>query len=360
MNKKKKILVLATSSKTRGGITAVINAYKNTSLWNKWDFIWIETHIDRSFFYKVFYFFRAFIQFLCFLPNSGLIHCHLSGPVSSLRKLPFLYLAKLIRKPIIVHFHAFSSESTFDKRFIKLYSIIFRLADKVVVLSQNWKTSICKDLYLPEAKVMVISNPCQKIEKTITNEHVEKIILYAGTINKRKGYHDLINAFSKIDNNLGNWKLVFAGNGELDEARKLVSDLELNERVDFLGWVTNKAKKDVFLKASIFCLPSYAEGFPMAILDAWSYGIPVVTTPVGGIPDVAIHRENMMLFKPGDVSGLQNVLEELMMNEKLQYKLSSASLEFSNDVFSIDKLSNKWNDIYENLVVFKTYSNIKK
>lgn len=72
----------------------------------------------------------------------------------------------------------------------------------------------------------------------------------------------------------------------------------------FLGWVSGEAKDNAFKEAMIFCLPSYAEGFPMSVLDAWSYGLPVITTPVGGIPDVAQDGVNMLLFNPGDIDML--------------------------------------------------------
>lgn len=340
--------MLATSSKTRGGITAVINAYQNTNIWEKWNCIWIETHIDRGFFYKIFYFVRALIQFLFLLPTSSLIHCHLSGPVSTFRKLPFLFLAKLFRKPFIVHFHAGIPDSNFERINKSIYSLIFEWADVVIVLSQSWKSRICKELRISETKVKIILNPCPKRDEALGGQK-EKIIMFAGTLKKGKGYQDLIHAFAKIDNKLDDWKLVFAGNGELSEAKKMVEDFGLEDRVVFLGWVSGKDKRDAFSRASIFCLPSYAEGFPMAILDAWSYGIPVIATPVGGIPDVAIHKENMMLFKAGDVFSLQNIMEELITNENLQLKLSAASFEFSNNIFSVEKLSKEWNEIYEDL-----------
>lgn len=132
----------------------------------------------------------------------------------------------------------------------------------------------------------------------------------------------------------------------------MVLDLKIEDRVEFLGWISDHNKNVIFQKSKIFCLPSYAEGFPMSILDAWSYALPIISTPVGGIPDVAIHKENMMLFNPGNIYELQTVIEELMKNENLQKKLSKSSLKFSNDIFSIDKLHIQWNNLYEDLIKY--------
>jgi len=350
MNKEKRVLVVATSSKTRGGITAVINAYTHSFLWKKWNCKWIETHIDRSFLVKIVYFVKAFLSYVYYLPKSSLIHCHLSGQVSTVRKIPFLLLAKLFKKPIIIHFHAFSPESSFDKKYYKLYKLVFSFANKIIVLSENWKQNIIKDLKLAEFKVKVIANPCANITNYL-NVKKENIILFAGTMNKRKGYHDLIKAFSLLPNELQNWKLYLAGNGEIEEAKILSNKFNVQDSVVFLGWISDEKKHEVFSKSTIFCLPSYAEGFPMAILDAWSYGLPVITTPVGGIPDVGLHKKNMMLATPGDIIALKDNLEILIKDTLLREKLIEASLKFSGDTFSIEKLAVSWDELYENLIL---------
>lgn len=344
------IIVLATSPKTRGGITAVIASYQKTFLWKKWNFKWIETHIDNSFLVKIVYFVKAILSYVYYLPNSSLIHCHLSGQVSTIRKIPFLFLAKLFKKPIIIHFHAFSPESSFDKKYYKLYKLVFSFANRIIVLSENWKQNISKDLDLNATKVQVIANPCAKIANNV-NIKKENIILFAGTINKRKGYHDLIKAFSLLPNELQNWKLYLAGNGEIEEAKILSNKFNVQDRVVFLGWISDEKKHEIFSIATIFCLPSYAEGFPMAILDAWSYGLPVITTPVGGIPDVGIHNKNMMLATPGDITDLKDNLEILIKDTLLREKLIKASLKFSGDTFSIEKLAISWDELYENLIL---------
>ena len=347
--KKNKVLVLATSSKTRGGITSVIKAYQNTALWEEWNCIWIETHIDRSLFLKISYVISAFIKFIFHIHSANIVHIHLSGPVSVKRKYIFIKLTKWFKKSLIIHFHAFSAEANIDIRYKKSYLKIFNAADTIIVLSNSWKLGLINDLGILPIKIEVLYNPCPKIK---LNHFIQKenIILYAGTLNKRKGYHDLINAFSKIDSKLSNWKLVFAGNGELEEARKMVFDLKIEDRVKFLGWVSGSQKNSIFQKSKIFCLPSYAEGFPMAILDAWSYALPIISTPVGGIPDVAIHKENMLLFKPGNITELQTMLEELIKDESLQEKLSMSSHKFSNNIFSIEKLAIQWDNNYEKLI----------
>ncbi len=346
MNKRHpKVLVVATSSKTRGGITAVINAYKTTKFWNDHNCVWFETHIDKNPIDKIIYFFRSLVQFIVFLPTASLVHVHLSAPMSAKRKFPFLMLAKLFKIPILIHFHAFSAESTIDKKHYKLYCKIFRSANTIIVLSESWKQGLIKDLNISSDKIEVLYNPCPQI---VLKNDIEKTnaILYAGTIESRKGYMDLIKSFAKIASIYPEWKLVFAGNGEINEGIALAKKLNIENQVVFKGWVSGEEKERLFREANVFCLPSYAEGFPMAVLDAWAYGLPVITTPVGGIPDVAKDGKNMLLFNPGDTKTLSEKLVEMISDKSLSDTISNASLKFSQNEFSLDSITNQLNIIY--------------
>lgn len=347
MRNNKRVLVVATSSKTRGGITAVINSYRTTTFWDDYNCEWIETHVDKKHIDKISYFFKSLVKFIILLPTASLVHIHLSAPTSAKRKYPFLFLAKLFKIPIIIHFHAFSAESTIDKNYFKLYDRIFNMANTIIVLSESWKKGIIKDLKIDACKIEVLYNPCPKINP---NNDVLKTntILYAGTLESRKGYRDLINSFAVVAQLYPEWKLIFGGNGEINKGINLAKELHLENQVVFKGWISGVEKEKLFREANIFCLPSYAEGFPMAVLDAWAYGLPVVTTPVGGIPDVAKDGENMLLFNPGDTGTLSEKLIDLISDKSLSDTISNASILFSLNQFSLDLISRQLKSIYQN------------
>ena len=345
MNSNKRVLVVATSSKTRGGITAVINSYKTTKFWSEFNCVWVETHIDKTAIDKIIYFFRSLFKFILLLPTASLVHVHLSAPTSAKRKYPYLILAKFFKIPIIVHFHAFSAESTIDKNYSKLYNRVFNMADNIIVLSESWRKGLINELKIDKNKIDVLYNPCQQIALK-NNIQKTNTILYAGTIESRKGYKDLIIAFATIAEIHPQWKLVFAGNGEINEGIALAKKLHIENQVVFEGWVAGGEKERLFREANIFCLPSYAEGFPMAVLDAWSYGLPVITTPVGGIPDVAKDGKNMLLFNPGDTKTLSEKLLEMISDKSLSDTISNASVKFSQNEFSLDSITYQLNTIY--------------
>lgn len=342
-----KVLVLATSRKTRGGITSVVKAHEQGRHWRDYHCKWIATHRDGNFFVKLFYLLSGFFQFVVFLPFCKLVHVHFSESPSAIRKSLFIKIAKLLKKKVIVHFHAFSPETTISGKNKKVYEYIFHTADIAIVLSEYWKKCVEEKYHLGE-KLRVVYNPCTT-EIFQAQYSKKKQILYAGTLNERKGYPDLIKAFSLIHDKYPEWKIVFAGNGEVGKATDIARSVNVQQQTVFLGWVNGEDKDRLFKESMIFCLPSYAEGFSMAVLDAWAYGLPVITTPVGGIPDVAEDGENMLLFTPGDVESLSMCLERLMIDDRLYNTLQKASVALS-ERFSMDEINNKIRGLYNELL----------
>ena len=348
-----KTLVIATSRKTRGGVTSVVKAHEQGQQWVDFGCEWIETHRDGNMLVKLWWLLCGWLKFIIKLPSCDLVHMHTSEPLSALRKsVFFMPLCKMMGKKVIVHFHAFSPETTIRSRYRALYHYLFCKADCVIVLSEYWKHEVEKEI--PEAKVEVIYNPCLAEVNEPAVGYVEykgvmpdkKSILYAGTVNKRKGYADLIRAFAKIAKKHKDWKLVFAGNGEVEQGRVLAKNLGISSQTVWLGWVNGKDKERAFHEASVFCLPSYAEGFPMSVLDAWSYGLPVITTPVGGIPDVAVDGENMLLFNSGDINALADCIERMINDNALREKISLASFELSKTTFNINTINKQIENLY--------------
>lgn len=342
-----RVLIIATSNKTRGGITSVIKAHQKGEQWKDFHCKWIETHIDKGDFLKLLYFCKGWILFILNLPFYDIVHIHTSEPPSAIRKCPFMWWSKLWKKKVIVHFHAFSPETTINGKYQKVYKYLFNHADKVIVLSQLWEKYVNDTFHLGN-KIQVIYNPCttEILPEKYTKQN---IILYAGTVNTRKGYTDMIKAFAKIAPQYPDWEIVFAGNGEIENGIKLAKELGIESQTKFLGWINGKDKDKAFKEASFFCLPSYAEGFPMAVLDAWAYGLPVITTPVGGIPDIAKDGENLLLFQPGDCNKLAAQIERMIKDNTLRNSLTKQSFILSQTTFNIDIINKEIENLYKNI-----------
>lgn len=341
----KKVLVVATSHKTRGGITSVVNAHKQGEQWSEYQCKWIETHIDQGVFQKLLYLLRSWVTFIVLVPRYDLVHIHLSEPASAMRKLLFMPIAKLFGKRVITHFHAFSPETTINGSKQWVYRYLFTQSDKVVVLSEFWKQAVDKAFHIGD-KLVVIYNPSTATPSDVSVEK-RKQILYAGTVNQRKGYADLIQAFAKVAHRYPDWQVAFAGNGEIEQGLQLAKELHIEKQIKFLGWVSGEQKDIAFKESTIFCLPSYAEGFPMSVLDAWAYGLPVVTTPVGGIPDVAIDGKNMLLFTPGDIDKLSEQIDLIIKDHEVRNNIAKESTLFANNEFNLQTINKQMAELYK-------------
>lgn len=346
---KHKVLVIATSRKTRGGITSVIKAHEQGINWKNYSIKWIASVRDANAIIKIIYFIRAFIQFLFLLPGAKLLHIHAALGNSIKRKNYFITIGKLLRKKVIIHFHAADKSLLDDKENIKTYRKIFLKADQIIVLSDSWKHLLVQRLNLDPNKVSIVYNPSPKVERTLVKE---KIILFAGTLIKRKGYDILLKAFARIigREEVKDWKLILAGNGELDEARNLIRELDLQNNVELVGWVSGEEKTKLFQAAAIFCLPSQAEGFPMAILDAWAYGIPCIVTPVGGIPDLISPEQEGLIVPVNDIEKLSKALYRLIQSQALREQIVDNTDKKIREDFDLSVIDIKISQIYQRLL----------
>ena len=341
----RKVLFLATSRKTRGGIAAVLNAYTKFPFWNEYHVCWIGTHIDRSQYWKWLFAVKALFCYICCSGFYDLVHIHVGELPSIKRKFIFFKIAKLCQKRIVIHLHI--GNQLDDYKNSRLCRELLEGADAIIVLSQSIRKKI-STYFGVEEKVHVIYNPCSIVSNVHYSDQ-SKYILFAGTLNQNKVYTVLIRAFAKIAINFSEWRLVLAGNGEMEQAQQLAKDLGVEHQVVFAGWVTGSKKDRLFRDASVFCLSSYAEGFPMAVLDAWSYGIPVVSTPVGGLPDVLKDGENALLFQPGDVDMLANRFKQVLSDATFRKQLSAASLALSKGLFSPQTINSQIESLYESV-----------
>jgi len=355
------VLVIGPSDRVKGGITSVIKVYSSSLYWKKINAKWIYTYDDRNNIYKIIYFIRGLIQFLLCVRNYDIIHVHYSEHISAARKIVFIYIGRIMGKKIVSHFHSFSVASTINSKYSYLYEYIFKNSDANIVLSEYWKSEVCKVYrsFLTPDKVYVVYNPVEYYvnDEMGLREKRKSIVLCVGSIEKRKGYIEMINAFSLIIKNYPEWKLYMAGAGEIDIAKALVAKLNIENNVVFCGWLNKKQLSRLYKSASIFCMPSYAEGFPMAVLEAWSNCIPSVVTPVGGLIDVIINKENCLVVKPGDVMELSNAVKMLIKDECLRKKISMNASALVGELFLLDNVEKIIKHIYDGILNKKKEEN---
>lgn len=331
----------------------MVKAHETGEQWNEFHCRWIETHRDGPTWRKIAYFLWGFIQFLFLIPFYDIVHMHVSFQGSLKRKCIFIRIAKFAKKRTIVHFHPPTPDVLNQPENKKYYKYLFESADKVLVLSHQWVLWIKELIYDDHSpdNLTVLYNPCPIVgeENILPIENHDKYILFAGTLIVRKGYKCLIRSFARLANEFPEWKVVFAGVDEEQQAEELVKALQVEKQIVLRGWCDKQKMRDLFKRAGIYCLPSSGEGFPMVVLEAWAYGVPVVCTPVGGLPDVLVEGENAMTFSFDNDDELTSQLKLLMSNQDLMRKLSNEGLKLAQKVFDVHTINKKLGDIYRNL-----------
>ena len=164
------------------------------------------------------------------------------------------------------------------------------------------------------------------------------ILINVSPLNPLKGVDIIINAVKLLTDKGLNVEFYHIGayyENNLREMKELIKKMDLEERVKFFGYIHDKEKlKKIMREADMFVLASYMEGFPRVIVEAMSQSLPVITTPVGGIPGLLRDGEEVLYFKKGDWKELAQKIEILINDEKLRRKLIKKGFNFAKKEFT--------------------------
>jgi glycosyltransferase involved in cell wall biosynthesis len=193
-------------------------------------------------------------------------------------------------------------------------------------------------------KVFKPDNPPEIITKKF-NIPDKKVILYTGRISGEKSLPVLVRAFKYIKDKGYDYHLVFAGAGrELKNIKKLVTKLELDDNVTYIGFLGKNEFPSVYTMADVFAIPSTAELQSIVVMEAMASGLPVVAANSGALPELVGENDNGFLFTPGDYKEMGEKLIKVLEDEELYKKFSNRSLEkikkhdFMNIVTEVENL----------------------
>ena len=145
-------------------------------------------------------------------------------------------------------------------------------------------------------------------------------ILFLGQVEPRKGIYELLEALALLRERFPHVQLAIGGQGELEKVKRRALEVGVASHITELGWVTAQRKQEELARASIFCLPSHAEGLPMALLEAMAAGKAVVSTGVGGIPDALRDGDNGLMVETRAPDAFYGRLPQLSLEDGLAIK----------------------------------------
>ena len=335
---------------SKGGIGAVLNVYSR----NLPNFQLLTTFSSDPNQNRILYFLKSLSTLINKLLNDkcvNIVHIHSASNGSFLRKSIVLLIAKTFSRKAVLHIHGGSFKEYLASSPLRSKYIIaiLKMADVVICLSEEWLMYFKTQVGLKN--VVVLSNPIELPKLSNKQKEHERIeLLFLGAIVPAKGIFDLLEYLSTnkyfISNRL---RLHICGEGDKQQLDKLLQRHNIAEAVVKHGWVQNDLKSNLMNMMDVFILPSYVEALPMSILEAMSYGKPIISTRVGGIPSLVKEGYNGWLYNPKNIQVLDNIIEEIV-TDKGKMKMYGQNSRTEALKYDIQTIAKKLNSIYEQVL----------
>ncbi|ASJ03243.1 glycosyl transferase [Thermococcus profundus] len=294
-----------------------------------------------------------------FLGDFEVVHAHHAFTPLSLKAVK---AGRALGKATLLTTHSisFSHESSLWDALgltFPLFSHYLKYPHEIIAVSKAAKAFI---EHFTDSPVRVIPNgvddeffrPISEKEKEMVKEELGingDVVLYVSRMSPRKGPHVLLNAFQNIAREEDDATLVMVGSGEmLPFLKARAKFLNIEDRVRFMGYVPNELLPKLYASADVFVLPSTtAEAFGIVILEAMASAVPVVTTTVGGIPEVVGESGSGILVPPGDEFALAEAILKLLHDKELAGKFGEAGRKAVENRYSWRVVAGDIENVYE-------------
>ena len=248
------------------------------------------------------FFYLRIITFLLTHREFKIVHIHGASRISFYRKYLFFSSARFLKRKVIYHIHGgaypkfYQNSNRFTKQMIRS---MINNSDAIITLSSKWENYFKKEFSPKE--VYILNNAISKATHcTAPLPHTDRLVLlYLGRISEEKGLFDLVDLIRKHKEYFSDKiKLILGGLGDDKRLMDLIKKNNLEDMIEYVGWVDGKKKAFLLNRCDLFILPSLHEGLPISILEAMSYKKPIIATDVGGVSSIVLDKINGVLVPP--------------------------------------------------------------
>lgn len=302
-----------------GGISAVVSYWSS----NIEDLQYYPIYKNGGRLTKGWWFLTSYIRMalrMAFDRKIKVIHMHTAADGSFRRNSQLSALCRFFKRKTILHIHASRFKDFYNEASEKGRAQILntlKSADRLIVLSESWKTWF-EAIGIDPQKLTVLHNitPEPKIIQEYKVNDGKIHFLFMGEIGKRKGVFDIIRSLSLHKEEAeGKIELRIGGNKNEGLLQEMIKAAGLENIVKFEGWVSGEKKIRLLNWADVYILPSFNEGLPISILEAMSYSCPIISSPVGGIPEVV--TDNGILVSPGNEEEIWQAVQRYISDPEL-------------------------------------------
>lgn len=262
---------------------------------------------------------------------------------------------KKIKFAVFFHGWDLDFEKKVSNNYVGLFKGTFAKAEQMFVLSKEFESKLREWGYTGKISVettTIENNLVQSFSLTEKNESIvndEKLrILFMSRLVKEKGIYETIDAFRKLKMSVPNIELLIAGDGV--ERELVVNETKNDSDIIVLGHVGGEKKRDVLMKSHVYCLPSYTEGLPTSVLEAMAFGMPVITTPVGGLKYFFKDKEMGYFVNLKKKEDMVHRLKDLISNTERMVTIGNYNHEYALKYLTADKVANRLANSFVSIV----------
>ena len=248
--------------------------------------------------------------------------------------------------PFVVFFHGWDLEfeAQVTLKYTNFFLNSFGEAKKIFVLSEEFKEKIVEWGYNGTVIVITTTVDSNLIQNFSQEQNIQKYrdnttikILFLSRIIKEKGVFELIEAFEKINKKLKNIELIIAGDGEA--FKELQSSVNKQKNIKLTGYVEGDKKIALLSDADIYILPSYTEGLPISVLEAMLFGLPVITTKVGGLKRFFQEAKMGYFIEPKSSQSIENTILKILENKTILEEMSNFNYQYAQKYLTNDVIA---------------------
>lgn len=354
-----KVVMAGVDEATKRGMWAVVKNYLNSNSYNnKVEMTYISSAAiySASKFKKIFHFIRSYTRFSRAVRESApeIVHLHVSEKGSVYRKAILAKRAKRAGTKVILHMHGGSFFRFYDKgrgcdRYIS--QKLMEMSNAVVVLGGKYKESLMQ-IGIPGDKIYIIANGVVMPERGSKPSFNNFEMVYLGGVTLEKGMKDLLDALELSLCRLpSDYHVSLYGPLSAFDIEKAISNRGLSRIVSYGGIVGDHEKEIVYRGARYAILPSHFEVLPMFLLEAMSYGLPVLSTRVGLVDEVIVDGENGILCDPNEPDAIAEGLSKLLSLSDFDYsRMSESARKTVLEEFSLKKHIESIVSLYEEIL----------
>lgn len=318
------------------------------------DIVYLNTRGDGHILLAPIYFLKALLTLVAAAASgtSTILHVNVSWRGSTLRKYVVVALAAALNLPVILHLHSGGFATFYAALPAPLQRCVrtmFGRADRVIVLGPTWQTFVTDTLGVARERIVIAPNgirapradACWRPGRGGTPH-----IVFLGRLSAGKGVRELIAALGAPNMRRHSWRATLAGDGDPAPFWQQARELGIAERLHFPGWLDGAACKDLLRSTTVFVLPSHFEGLPMAVVEAVAYGVPVIATGVGALPDFLVDGVSALLIPRRDPARLADAMIRVLDSPNLRERLSVGGRNAFLEYFDIVGIARRVDDVY--------------